>query len=172
MSLQKFLSSYWTDTPQTRRNHFIGFLVHVISRLYSGQTKLLTESDLRNSLAGLKMSRENGISLSEASKLNKRTLAPTFDYSGRHCKSDKERNYKLQTWNTWDDRNCCLLNHFCGFKACPFATNLNGNRIMPKLELWPPGNKTRSINKSGALTGQSRWFLLSDYMNDIKIALI
>lgn len=141
MSLQKFLSSYWNDIPQTR-NHFIGFLVDVISRLYLGQTKLLTESDLRNSLAGLKMSRENGISLSEASKPHTRTLAPTFDYSGRHSKSDKERNYKLQTWNTWEDINCCLLNHFYGLR--PFATNLNGNGIMPELELWPPGNKTRS----------------------------
>lgn len=142
MLLQKFLSSYWTDTPQTRRNRFIGFLAHVISRLYSGQTKLLTESDLRNSLADLKMSRENGLSLSEASKLHKRTLAPTFGYSGRHGKSDKERNYKLQTWNTCEVINCCLLNHFCGLR--PFATNLNGNGIMPELELWPPGNKTRS----------------------------
>lgn len=89
MSLQKFLSSYWTDIPQTR-NHFIGFLVDVISRLYLGQTKLLTESDCRNSLAGLKMSRKNGISLSEASKLHKRTLTLRFNYSGRHGKSDKE----------------------------------------------------------------------------------
>lgn len=145
--------------------------MHIISRLYPGQTKLLTESDLRNSLAGLKMSKENGISLSEASKLSKRTLAPTFNYSGRHYKSDKERNYKLQIWNTWEDINSCLLNHFCDLRPALLPPIL---MEMESCQNWSCGlqeiKQEASVNKSGALTGQSGWFLLSDYMNDIKVA--
>lgn len=119
------------------------------------------------------MSRENGISLSEASKLSKRTLAPTFDCSGRHCKSDKERNCKLQTWNTWEDINCCLPKHFCGLRLALLPPIL---MEMESCQNWNRGlqeiKQEASVNKSGALTGQSGWFLLSDYMNDIKIALI
>lgn len=117
------------------------------------------------------MSKENGISLSEASKLSKRTLAPTFNYSGRHYKSDKERNYKLQIWNTWEDINSCLLNHFCGLRPALQPPIL---MEMESCQNWSCGlqeiKQEASVNKSGALTGQSGWFLLSDYMNDIKVA--
>jgi len=123
---------------------------------------------------GLKKSRENGMSLSEASKLNKRTLILTFSYSGRHYKSDKKEII------------CSKLGIPGRIYTAAFQTTSVVSRpallplILMEVEscqncdysLQKIKHDEASATESVALAGQSRSFLLSDYTNDTKTALL
>lgn len=63
---------------------------------------------------------------------------------------------------------------FCDFKACPLLLILMEVDSCQNCDYGLHNIKCEeaSVNKSEALAGQSRSFLLSDYINDVEIAFI
>lgn len=122
---------------------------------------------------GVKNSRENGIRLSEASKLNRRTLIPTFSYSGiMNLIKKKQKWYALN------------LEYLGGYILLQSASVISRPALLPLILMEVDSCQNcvyglhnikceeASVNKSEALAGQSRSFLLSDYINDVEIAFI
>lgn len=122
----------------------------------------------------VKNSWENGIRLSEASKLNRRTLIATFSYSGIMNLIKK----KIKKWYALN------LEYLGGYILLQSASVISRPALLPLILMEVDSCQNcvyglhnikceeASVNKSEALAGQSRSFLLSDYINDVDIAFI